>query len=549
MSSAFSLPQGAMLDFNSVDPFFAIPASPKVVGAGSSTGKRPTVPLPGPHQTISNTARQLGQLLAAERTHFVRGGVVVRVTYDAAGVATLSPVKATQLMSDFEKVATLAKVTRTSDRPITLPTTCSKAMAEAIGECQEFLAALPSITLVSRCPVLVEEAGELRVITGYDEASGILAEGTVRETIELGEAIELLEEVVADFHFTTAADRSRALAALITPALVMGGLLPGRAALDLSEANESQSGKGYRHKLTAAIYGQKLAVAVQQRSGVGSMEEAFDQALISGRNFISLDNVKGRVDSPKIESFLTEDSYNARCSHSRNMELDPRRVIVMFTSNKADVTKDLANRCSCVRIVKQEEGYTYRQFAEGDLLDHIRSQQPKYLAAVFAVVKAWHAASKPRTSESRHDFRGWAQTLDWIVQQEFQTAPLLDGHRETQARMTNPSLNWLRDVLQILTRQGKAGQWLFANDILDALDEEGEISIPGVREGSNLEEESVRKQALSQIGRIMKRCFGDQDYLELDGLTMDRKRYRDTDSRDRSEYSVGRVGELLEVPF
>lgn len=113
------------------------------------------------------------------------------------------------------------------------------------------------------------------------------------------------------------------------------------------------------------------------------------------------------------------------------------------------------------------------------------------------MVRAWHAAGKPRTGDTRHDFRGWAQTLDWIVPNVFQASPLLDGHQETQQRMTNPNLNWLRDVLQILARQGKSGQWLTANDILDALDEDGEIAIPGVKEGSNLEEASVHKPPLS----------------------------------------------------
>ena len=79
------------------------------------------------------------------------------------------------------------------------------------------------------------------------------------------------------------------------------------------------------------------------------------------------------------------------------MAIDPRRVCVMFTSNKADLTKDLANRCSCVRIMKQPEEYVYRTFSEGDLLARVRAQQPRYLGAVFAVVKAWYAAGKPRT--------------------------------------------------------------------------------------------------------------------------------------------------------
>ena len=60
-------------------------------------------------------------------------------------------------------------------------------------------------------------------------------------------------------------------------------------------------------------------------------------------------------------------------------------------------------------------------------------------------------------NDNRHDFRAWAQTLDWIVQNLLGAAPLLDGHRETQERMTNPALTWLREVA-IIAQSGKGEQ-------------------------------------------------------------------------------------------
>ncbi len=90
------------------------------------------------------------------------------------------------------------------------------------------------------------------------------------------------------------------------------------------------------------------------------------------------------------------------------VEVDPRRVVVQFTSNKADITIDLANRSSCVRILKQPDGYRFREYPEGGILDHVRANQPLYLGAVFAVVKAWHVAGKPHTDTTGHDFRAWA---------------------------------------------------------------------------------------------------------------------------------------------
>ena len=127
------------------------------------------------------------------------------------------------------------------------------------------------------------------------------------------------------------------LASLTSPALVLGGLLPGRGAMDVGEADASQAGKGIRARLTGATYGQELSVVtVNEHGGVGGVEDAFDSLLIAGKSFILIDNVRGKFSSAKIESFMTEDTYVARCSHSKNMLIDPRRTCLMLTSNKAE---------------------------------------------------------------------------------------------------------------------------------------------------------------------------------------------------------------------
>ena len=144
-----------------------------------------------------------------------------------------------------------------------------------------------------------------------------------------------LHRLLVGFKFASRADRSRGLASMISPAMIMGGLLPVRAPLDLGEADQSQTGKGFRNKITAAIYNQVVTTVTQRRQGVGGLDEAFDGALIAGSTFICLDNVRGKLDSPSIESFMTEDTYMARSSHTRQTPIDPRRVTVMLTSNRA----------------------------------------------------------------------------------------------------------------------------------------------------------------------------------------------------------------------
>jgi hypothetical protein len=65
-------------------------------------------------------------------------------------------------------------------------------------------------------------------------------------------------------------------------------------------------------------------------------------------------------------------------------------------------------------------------------LTHVREEQSYYLGCVFSVVKYWLENGKRRTDETRHSFREWAQTLDWILQNAFKDkigGDLIDGVR------------------------------------------------------------------------------------------------------------------------
>jgi Bifunctional DNA primase/polymerase, N-terminal len=508
----------------------------------ASRNVKPVVVLPGVGTPITHAAAELGRLFVSADSLFVRGGTVVSLEYDEEGTPHLKPVRPASLASDFEAVATLVRKKSRDPKKKPITTVCSESMARLIMHADAFTNELPPIRVVVPCPVLVERpSGELVEVVGYDRDSGVLAAGEPTENLSLVEARRLIESVVDDFRFASDGDRSRAIAAIITPALVLGDLLPGRAPVDLGEANDSQTGKGFRNKLTAAIYNQKVATITQRKGGVGSLEESFSSVLIRGANFICLDNVRGQINSPTIESFLTEDRYAARVPYSDSVEIDPRRVVVMITSNNAEITRDLANRSSAVRILKQPAGFRFRTFPEGDILDHVRIHHRRFLGAVFSTVRAWHAAGKPRTRESRHDFRGWAQTLDWIVQKLLQGAPIMDGHQEIQRRMTTPSLTWLRELVIAIDRRDRLDGWLRATEVLGVLIAVGSTDIPGAcGEDADLDDPNTCKKAARGIGRRLAQCFQDRSSLTIDAFLIERREETDELGRPRRTIRVTR---------
>lgn len=506
-------------------------------GNGEYPSGKPRVLLPGMDIPISQAASQLGSLLAAAGKHFMRGDVVVCLEQGNDGSPALRPVCPAALSSAIESVAFLDRHSNVGGTLSVVPAICPEQMAKLILNADPFRESLPEIKVVTPCPVLVERDGQLVQVFGFDKQSGILASGKPVPEVSLEQAVRMLGDVLADFRFSTTGDRARATAALITPALVFGGLLPGRPPLDVGEADCSQAGKGFRNKLTAAIYRQGVKTIAQRRGGVGSLEESFASGLIKGYNFISFDNIRGNIDSPAIESFLTEDRFSVRIPYAAPADIDARRTIVQLTSNRAEMTVDLANRSSCVRILKQPSGYQFQTYPEGNILDHVRANQALYLGAVFAIIRAWHAAGKAHTPETRHDFCGWARTLDWIVQHLLRIGPLLDGHQETQAQMTTQSLDWLVNVAEAACQAGRDGYWLRTSHLLEIITSAG-IEAPGCPAGNDLESQDARARVLQAMGRRLAKCLA-TNMVEVKGYRIER----------RQEYNPGQRRETQEYRF
>ena len=466
--------------------------------------------------SISSTASELAALFSAGQSLYCRCpdaayGQVVFV--DTAGhFHLLTPAQA---CSEFETVAQLVNLsTDEKHNVIEVPAICHEGQAKLILSSRSFAEGLPPIRLISRCPVLVDRGGKLETITGYDRQTGIMARGQAPPNPSLPEAKALLLDLVSECHFATSADASRYLANIITPAIVMGQLDQFRAPIQYVEADTTQAGKGYLNKITAAIYNDEPAIVTQQKGGgVGSMREKFDSWLIDGRVFISFDNLTqardGVFNSEELCSFMTEDLYMARALRT-SMKVTPKSHIVMATTNGCTLIMDLVNR-SCPVAIRKRSGHQYRKFPEGDLLAHVRANSARYLGAVFAVVRAWFHAGRPRTAVTAHEssFNGWAQALDWIVQNVLGLTPLLDGYETVRARTTSPDLMWLRDLAQAVKVTDKLGEWLIATELAQIAAMQGlKISEKiGVIDSLEDMEDSQLNSVRKQIGAKLSRCF------------------------------------------
>jgi hypothetical protein len=488
-------------------------------------------------------ARHIFSVIAPSNRLFMRGTTVHEVACDADGAFSLLPVPSKRFASMIETFG--AKVMRRElrekgDGHRWRSTVFPQSSADIALSSDGAREMLPTIRQLVSAPVLIPDGnGETTVIgKGYHPHAGgtFVTNGTTPPIVPLADAIDLLKDALADFDFADGGDASRALASLISPAMKIGGWIDDDFPLDIAEADQSQSGKSYRFKLICAIYRESPSAITQAAGGVGSLDERVSNALINGRPFISFDNFRGRMDSQILETAIRGlGKVSARALRTA-ADIDCTPFLWQLSTNGAELTRDLANRSIVTRIRKRPDDHAWATFPEGDVCAHVRANQPLFLGAVHAVIREWVRQGCQRTNESRHDFRLWCRTMDWIVQEIFGFAPLLDGHREQQLRTANPRLQWLRNVINSIIKDGYRGDALTASDLGEAA-EENDFPLPGSK--------SSGEAIDMRVGRVLGRLFKEAgcDIIDVDGIRFSRVKDHEYDPvrkehRERKHYVI-----------
>lgn len=257
-----------------------------------------------------------------------------------------------------------------------------------------------------------------------DNTGVYVARGLVPPRIPLDEAIRAITRLFEDNDYITTCDKHRMTAFALAPAMGLGGILDVDTPILYLEADRPGAGKSFSQDVLAAIHGETPYVVNVIDRGVGGLDESIAQGMVNGRRFIKIDNIETEFHSSYLSTSSTHRRVVARILY-RSVEVHPHRHIFMANSNGAKITPELVRRFAPVRIRKRPVDFIYNYYKEGDVLEHVRANQPYYLGAVFSVIREYLEAGKPRTSEQRHSFRRWAQSLDWIMRNIFQTGESL----------------------------------------------------------------------------------------------------------------------------
>lgn len=271
--------------------------------AEAATAWKPEVRLPSGPFGFEDTGKPIFQEFGRRHNLFIQHRTVVERMFNRTnGCDELKAVSPSEFRSRLESLGQpVAYRSGEKGRWGWRPSLCSEDNAKGLLGSKAALELLPRISTVVSCPIAVPGPDrKLKTLgRGYHPEFGgtLITKGEPVPAVPLKEAHESLWDILRDFAFVSRSDGSRAFAALLAPALAMGGLLGNaRIPVDLAVASGSQSGKTYRQRLVAAIYGETPYVAAEKAKGVGGLEESVGHGLLSGRPFIQIDNLRGKLD-------------------------------------------------------------------------------------------------------------------------------------------------------------------------------------------------------------------------------------------------------------
>lgn len=228
----------------------------------------------------------------------------------------------------------------------------------------------------------------------------------------------LLEEVVCDFPFTSAADRINALSFPFVPLVreIIGGSVPAY----VFDAPAQGTGKTLLMMvLLRPTQGRNISTTTLDEKE-DELKKVIISKLVAGVSVIIYDNVKHKVSSAKLEEVLTSTSTSGRwLGHSKDLVFPVRQLFVL-TGNHIEVSKEIARRTCWIRQDARLEHPQLRkasEFKHPRLREWCDGKRSDILKAMYIIIQNWIINHKMKPGKAYLGmFERWAAVMSGIME-------------------------------------------------------------------------------------------------------------------------------------
>lgn len=424
---------GAAVDGGNVVPF-----TPGAGDSGGPTEKEPLyvrVPCEG-HQ-LYKFAHEVGQILKTNGV-FRRENLPVTINRETGGMEVMS---ANRFRTYIERYMIPAKFVWSKDDPTPrkIAQTIGREVAIGTLESPFFIDQQRPLRRVNaeRMPVMRKDGRVELLKPGYDPEAQIFTMHSaleIDETMSAKDARLVIENMLREFPFgdfkedndanraagVVGLSRSKAVHVALMVSMFGSGLLSDLANRlhGVYVANAQRSGKTLLAKTgLVTIFGAPARTTTLPRDD-NELRKKLTMAALSNAPYFFLDDLEGMLKSQDLNAFMTSPGWSDRKMASHDEMVAQKQTVVIITGNNLSLSTDIANRTLRCHLYTEEADAQARNIE--NVIDEeylARSDvRRKVLSALWAFIREWDAAGRPRKVRVLKGFESWCHLFGGIVQ-------------------------------------------------------------------------------------------------------------------------------------
>lgn len=347
-----------------------------------------------------------GVITAAEKEltgrghHYQAGGLIVSVSTDpTTGDPLIVPTSASALTRELSRAALWVKYDKRADDWVR----CDPPPRHVtiLYDAQSFAYLLPLAGLV-RQPYFRESDGELVTHAGYDSKSQRFGVFDTRKfvipepTLEAArEALNLLEDLLTEFHFVAPTDKAAALAAILTA--VVRSTLPHAPGFHV-RAPVFGSGKTFLCELIGTFAGPGLNTKVSYPTTSEEATKAILSLLLTSPAVIEFDDMDTDwIPHGTIKRMFTAEKITDRILGVSKTATVSTRTLFLGSGNNVGPIRDLLRRVLTIHIDPRCATPATISY-KNNPVEKVRKNREQYVVAALTIILAYRKAGSPRTA-------------------------------------------------------------------------------------------------------------------------------------------------------
>lgn len=293
---------------------------------------------------------------------------------------------------------------------------------------------------------------------GFDHATGfVLVSSDVFPAIpeaptqeDAARALGELEEVFCDFPYARPEHRSAVLASLLT--ILARPAIAGSVPAIVFDASTRGSGKSLQADAVSMIATGRGTSKMSYPPDDAELEKVLAAYALRAATIVNFDNVVRAFGGGPLDRCLTAvDTVELRILGKSEVPSLRWRAVVMCTGNNVALIGDTARRVMISRIESLLESPEDRtDFKHPQLLEWVRAERPRLVAAALTILRAYVVAGKPALSRPWGSFEAWAALIPGALVYAGAADPQLarpaaDGEEDVEkAALTTVLNHWNR---------------------------------------------------------------------------------------------------------